>query len=183
MAATPQAADSGLAMSIDMNLDYLPSLPRRKDWRIGCIGAGFIMRDCHLVAYRQAGFNPVAITSRTIENAQAVAAQHMIPRVHRNIDELLADTSIEILDVAVPPDMQAEVLRKACEHGGHLRGILAQKPLAMSFKDAKDVVERCQMAGIALAVNQNMRYDQSVRAMKDVLTRGLIGQPVLATIN
>ena len=31
---------------------------------IGCIGAGFIMDECHLVAYRNAGFNPVAIASR-----------------------------------------------------------------------------------------------------------------------
>jgi hypothetical protein len=51
-------------------LDYLPRLPRRKDFRIGCAGAGFIMRDCHLVAYRQAGFNPVAVASRTVERAR-----------------------------------------------------------------------------------------------------------------
>jgi predicted dehydrogenase len=169
-------------MAIDTQLNYLPRLPRRKDWRIGCIGAGFIMRDCHLVAYRQAGFNPVAITSRQFDHAQAVAAQHKIPRVHRGVDELLADESIEILDVAVPPDMQPEILRQAAEHGDHLRGILAQKPLAMSLKDAKDVVEQCKKAGIAVAVNQNMRYDQSIRAMKDILQRGLIGQPVLGTI-
>lgn len=168
-------------MSIELTLHYLPRLPKRKDWRIGCIGAGFIMRDCHLVAYRQAGFNPVAITSRNLDNALAVAAQHQIAKVHRNIDELLADTSIEILDVAVPPDVQADVLRKAAGQK-HLRGILAQKPLAMSVKDAKDVVERCQKAGIALAVNQNMRYDQSIRAMKNILERGWIGTPVLATI-
>jgi predicted dehydrogenase len=170
-------------MAIDLQLNYLPRLPRRKDWRIGCIGAGFIMRDCHLVAYRQAGFNPVAITSRKSDHAHAVAAQHKIAKAHRDIDELLADPSIEILDVAVPPVMQAEVLRKAAEHGDHLRGILAQKPLAMSVKDARDVVERCQKAGIALGVNQNMRYDQSIRAMKDILQRGWIGAPVLATID
>ncbi len=170
-------------MTIDMALDYLPRLPRRKDWRIGCIGAGFIMRDCHLVAYGQAGFNPVAITSRNPEHAQTVATQHHIAKVHHNIDELLADQSIEILDIAVPPDVQADVLRKAAEHGNHLRGILAQKPLALSVADARDVVERCRKAGIVLGVNQNMRYDQSVRAMKDILQRGWIGQPVLATID
>ena len=49
---------------IDLSLDYLPRLTRRKDFRIGCAGAGFIMRDCHLVAYRQAGFNPVAIAAK-----------------------------------------------------------------------------------------------------------------------
>ena len=24
--------------------------PERKDWRIGCIGSGFIMADCHLLS-------------------------------------------------------------------------------------------------------------------------------------
>src|SRR2546423_492372 len=104
-----------MELSVDLSLDYLPRLPRRQDWRIGCIGAGFIMRDCHLVAYAQAGFNPIAITSRNLDNASAVAAQHKIPHVHRNIAELLADPTIEILDVAVPPDLQADVLRHACE--------------------------------------------------------------------
>ena len=50
-------------MDIDLNLGHMPPLPSKRDWRIGCIGAGFIMRDVHLVAYRDAGYNPVAITS------------------------------------------------------------------------------------------------------------------------
>lgn len=169
-------------MPLDLNLNYLPRLPRRKDWRIGCIGAGFIVRDCHLVAYHNAGFNPVAIASRDREKARAVAQQHQLAKVHGSIDELLADPAIEILDVAVPPDAQPEILRRACEQGSHLRGILAQKPLAMSVAEARDVVASCQRAGIALAVNQNMRYDQSIRAMKDILHRGWIGTPVFATI-
>ena len=44
-----------------MNLDIHPPLPRRKDFRIGVLGSGFIVNDCHLVSYRKAGFNPVAI--------------------------------------------------------------------------------------------------------------------------
>ena len=91
---------------MDLALDYLPRLPRRKDFRIGCIGAGFIMRDCHLVAYRQAGFNPVAIASRDPARARAVAEQHHVPRCHATIADLLADPSVEVLDIAVPPDAQ-----------------------------------------------------------------------------
>jgi predicted dehydrogenase len=164
------------------SLDYLPRLPRRRDFRIGCIGAGFIMRDCHLVAYRQAGFNPVAITSRSLERAREVAAHHGIAKVHADWRELLADPSVEVLDVAVPPDVQPEVLREAAKHGDHLRGILAQKPLALTIGEAREVVELCAKAGIVLAVNQNMRYDQSVRALKDVLGRGWLGEPVLGSI-
>ena len=36
-------------------------------------------------------------------------------------------------------------------------------------RGASECVELCAEAGITLAVNQNMRYDQSVRAMKDLL--------------
>jgi predicted dehydrogenase len=167
---------------MDLSLNYLPRLPIRKDWRIGCIGAGFIMRDCHLVAYQQAGFKAVAIASRDPAHARAVADLHSIPKSHTRISDLLADSHIEILDIAVPPDVQPDIIRQAVSHAHHVRGILAQKPLAMSVREAKECVELCQTAGIVLAVNQNMRYDQSVRALKDILSRGWLGEPVLGTI-
>ncbi len=171
------------APALDLSLDYLPPLPKRKDFRIGCVGAGFIMCDCHLVAYRQAGFNPVAVASRDPARARAVAEFHNVPRCHATVADLLADPDVEVLDIAVPPDAQPDVIRRAVRHNGHLRGILAQKPLAMTFREAKECVDLCAAAGIALAVNQNMRYDQSVRALKDVLRRGWFGEPVLGTID
>jgi predicted dehydrogenase len=168
---------------LDLRLNYLPRLPRRKDSGIGCVGAGFIMSDCHLVAYRQAGFNPVAIASRDPTRARAVAERHQIPRCHARVDDLLADPAVEVLDIAVPPDVQPNIIRRAVAHHGHIRGILAQKPLALTVREARDCVERCAGAGVVLAVNQNMRYDQSVRALKDLLHRGWLGEPVLATID
>ena len=165
-------------------LDIHPRLPTRRDWRIGCAGAGFIMADCHLLAYRNAGFNPVAIASRSVDTARAVGARHDIARVHASYDDLLADDSIEVLDVAVPPQYQPELIGNAVALGkGRLRGILAQKPLAMNVADARDLVKRCADADIVLAVNQNMRYDQSIRAAKDILNRGWIGTPVFASID
>jgi predicted dehydrogenase len=167
---------------LDLTLDYLPRLPRRKDFRIGCIGAGFVMRDCHLVAYAQAGLHPIAIASRDPEKARAVAAARGVSRWYPTSAQLMADPAVEVLDIAVPPDVQPALIHEAVEHADHIRGILAQKPLAMSVREARDCVNCCATAGITLAVNQNMRYDQSVRALKDVLRRGWLGEPVLATI-
>jgi predicted dehydrogenase len=167
---------------MDPHLNYLPRLPARRDVPIGCIGTGFIMRDCHLAAYRQAGFNPVAIAGRDVERARAVAAQYAIPRCHADSAALLADPEIEVLDIAVPPQAQPELILEAARHADHIRGILAQKPLAMSVREARRCVDACAAAGVALAVNQNMRYDQSVRALKDLLQRGWLGEPVLGTI-
>jgi len=167
---------------ISLDLDYLPRLPRRKDTPIGCIGAGFIVADCHLVAYRRAGFHPVAIASRSPDRARQVAQQHGL-QAHGDYRALLADRSIEVVDVGVPPDVQLEVIREIVQHRDHIRGVLAQKPLGANYAEAVEAVRLCAQAGITLAVNQNMRYDQSVRACKCLLDRGYLGPPVLGTID
>jgi len=141
------------------------------------------MADCHLVAYRNAGLNPVAISSRTPERAQEVASRHQIPSVYTNYKELLADEQIEVVDIAVPPDIQLEVIEEAVKHKAHIKGILAQKPLGADYQQAKRIVELCEDAGIKLAVNQNMRYDHSIRACKSLLDRQEFGDPVLASID
>ncbi len=167
-------------MTNDLNV-HAP-MPRRKDFRIGVLGSGFIVNDCHLVSYRKAGFNPVAIASRDAEHARAAARRHDIPRVYESYDELLSDSMIEVLDIAVPPNAQFELIRRACDKK-IVRGILAQKPLGMDLAEARAAVALCERAGITLAVNQNMRYDQSVRAAKTLLSNGTIGEPIVASID
>lgn len=98
---------------IMIELNYLPRLPHNKSPGIGCIGDRFIMADCQLVAYRQAGFNPVAICSHDPQKAQAVAARHQIPKAHNTYQELLADERVEVVDIAVPPDIQIDVVRRS----------------------------------------------------------------------
>ena len=165
-----------------MDLNINPSLPTKKDFRIGILGSGFIVSDCHLVSYRKAGFNPVAIATRSRENAAKVAARHSIPKVCDTYEQLLEDPTIEVLDIAVPPNAQLALIKAACARKT-VKGILAQKPLGMDYAEALEAVECCEKAGITLAVNQNMRYDQSVRAAKTLLTNGTIGEPVFATID
>ncbi len=163
-------------------LNIHAKLPQNKDQRIGIIGSGFIVKDCHLPAYRKAGFNPVAIASRTEQRAREVAECHDIKTVYPTPDALLEDTSIEVLDIAVPPNAQFEIIQKACQKK-HIKGMLAQKPLGMDFQEAQKIVQLCQDAGIVLAVNQNMRYDQSVRAAKSLIDSDSIGKPILATLD
>jgi predicted dehydrogenase len=158
-----------------------PKLPKKMDYKIGCIGAGFIMKDCQLVAYRNVGFNPVAIASRTKAHAQEVAKQHDIAKVYDTWQQLIADTDIEVVDIALPPHVQLDVVKAICKQP-HIKGVLCQKPIAMSLADTKEIVRLCEDAGKVCAVNSNMRYDQSMRALKFAIDEGVLGESVLATI-
>lgn len=154
---------------------------RVKDFRIGCIGAGMIMAECHLAAYQEAGFPVIAIASRTEEKARAVAERWGIPTVHPTPSTLIDDPQVEILDIAFPPDQQPTLIREALKQP-HTKAILAQKPLALTLNEARALRDEAAKAGKILSVNQNMRYDQSMRVLKQILDRHELGDVVMATI-
>ena len=155
---------------------------RTNDMAIGCIGAGMIMAECHLAAYQAAGFKVAAIASRTPAKAAAVAARWGIAKVHQTPDDLIADPAIEVLDIAYPPDQQPALIRAALKQP-HIKAILAQKPLALTLADAIELRDAAAKAGKVLSVNQNMRYDQSMRVLKQLLDRGDLGEVVFAQID
>lgn len=166
---------------LDLERAVLPLQPRRNDHAIGVVGAGFIVRDVQLVAYREAGFPVAALASRDPARARAVAAEHGVPRVHDTVQALLEDPSLTIIDIAVPPHVQLDVVRAAVRQP-HVKGILAQKPLAPTLGEATEIVTLCERAGVTLAVNQNMRFDHGIRALHALLRRGELGESVLATL-
>ena len=155
---------------------------RVKDYRIGCIGAGMIMAECHLAAYKEAGFDVAAIASRTEANARKVADRWAIPKVHRTPEDLIRDPAIEVIDLAFPPDQQPALIRAALKEP-HIKGILAQKPLALSVEEAVRLRDEAAAAGKILSVNQNMRYDQSMRVLKQIMDSGALGDIVFAEID
>lgn len=165
------------------SLGFEPDAPiRARGFRIGCVGAGMIMAECHLAAYGQAGFPVVAIASRTRSKAQAVADRWGIPMVRETPERLIEDGEIEILDLAFPPDLQPRLIRHALKQP-HIKAILAQKPLALTLAEAIKLRDEAQAAGKILSVNQNMRYDQSMRVLKQIVDRGNLGDIVFAQID
>jgi predicted dehydrogenase len=163
-----------------MKLEPDPPI-RCRDFRIGVIGAGFIMADVQLAAYHQGDFPVVAIASRTVDKAREVASRWGIPRVHDTPRGLIEDPQVQIVDIAFPPDQQPELIRAALAQP-HVRAILAQKPLAMDHVEARRLVVEAAAAGKLLSVNQNMRFDQSMRVLKQLLDAGALGTPVMASI-
>ena len=141
-----------------------------------------IMAECHLAAYHEAGFKVGAIASRTGSKAAAVAERWGIAKVHATPEALIADPSIEVLDIAYPPDQQPALIYAALKQP-HIKAILAQKPLALTLADAIALRDTAAQAGKVLCVNQNMRYDQSMRVLKQIIDRGDLGEIVFAQID
>lgn len=161
---------------------FQPDAPIRcRDYRIGCVGAGFIMADVQLAAYQRAKFPVVAISSRSHEKASTVAQRWKIPKVYADPRHLIEDETVDIVDIAYPPHLQPQLIRHALGQP-HVKGILAQKPLALDLQESESVVQEAEAAGKVLSVNQNMRYDQSMRVLRQLIDRGELGEIITATI-
>ncbi len=159
-------------MAESWRLATAPPLPRRHDYPISIVGAGGIVNDAHLPAYRQAGFNVVGIYDLDATRAAATAARFAIPTVYPSLDDLLSGPAA-IVDVAVPARANRELAARVAASG---KALLLQKPLAETWNDAEAIAATVARYGIVAAVNQQARWMPAAVAARDLIARGLLGE-------
>jgi predicted dehydrogenase len=140
--------------------------------RVAIVGAGAIVDLAHLPAYRAGGLDVAGILDLDAERAAVVAARHGVPRVYRDVDELLADDDIEVVDVAVPGPAQPAIVERALRAGRH---VLGQKPFAPDAATGRALADLADELGLGLAVNQQLRFDEGVAAAHAMARRGWLG--------
>lgn len=155
--------------------DYLTEPPAKKDYGIGLLGCGGIVRGAHLPAYKACGYSVRACCDIDEGTAARVAQEYDIPFHTSRMEELLDRDDIDILDLAVHGAIRRQVVEQIVKHPKKPRAILSQKPLAMNWEDARAIVELCEEAGIMLAINQQQRWSPSHRAFQAVLESGALG--------
>jgi predicted dehydrogenase len=156
-----------------INLQYLPILPQKRDYGIGICGAGGIVNDAHLPAYLKANFNVVGIFDLRRQAAERTAAKFNIPRVFDNLEQLADDKDVDVVDIAVPATENLNIIEVVAKSG---KPMLIQKPLAEDWNTALQTVKVIDQYGVIAAVNQQMRWEPGVRATKDLINRSWLGE-------
>jgi len=152
-------------------INYQPSFPAGYSPGVGIIGCGAVVKRSHLTAYAKSGVNVAGVYDLRPEATQGVCEQFNVSRVCGTLDELLEDPSIEVVDIATPPEVRVPLMRQALEAGKH---ILAQKPLAPTVEEADD-------RGLKLAVNQNGRWLPPWRISTLLIQEAVIGDVLAIT--
>lgn len=137
------------------------------------IGAGGIVNDAHLPAYRKAGFEVIAIFDQNVQRAKQTAERWSIPRVCASLDEALAAAAGRqaTFDVAVPPAATLPVLEQLPAGAS----VLMQKPMGGNLQEARAIVECCRRKRLVAAVNHQLRFAPYMLATRDALQRGWLG--------
>ena len=98
--------------------------------------------------------------------------------------EMLASGTVEVVDIAVPPDVQLDVIKNVCKHKKHIRGILAQKAAGRELRRRRR--RSCSFAAAPASRWPSTRTcgttSRSGPASRCSI-RDCSGEPVLATID
>ncbi len=136
------------------------------------IGAGGIVNDAHLPAYRMAGFHVKGIVNRNKQKAEALAAKFSIPRVYDSLEAMVADQDEQVIyDYALPASETVGVLRQLPDGAA----VLIQKPLGESIEEARAIRETAHAKKMLAGVNFQLRFAPFVLEAKKMISAGQIG--------
>jgi len=150
---------------------------------IGLVGCGAMGRR-HLHAYgaleaKRAGrFEVAAVCDPRASAAEeaAEASEALLgarPAVFSDHNELIASGLVEALDVVTDPSVHHLVAVPALRAGVH---VICEKPLGITVKACRAILEAAALSGAVLATAENYRRDGPNRLARAVLEAGMLGE-------
>ncbi len=126
------------------------------------------------------GVRCVAAYNRTLSKAQKIGAKFNIPNLYDDPEALLSEeTSLDFVDICTDVDTHLPFTKMAAEKG---LNVVCQKPMAANLADAQEMVNVCAHNDVRLFINENFRWQAPLRALKETLSSGVIGQPFKARV-
>lgn len=117
----------------------------------------------------------VAVWDENLERGRKEAEERGV-RLYESLDELLAQDDIDAVVVDTPSDLHRDVMVKAAHAGKH---IFTEKVLALTLREANEIVSAVEKAGVKLTVSLPRLYDAYTVAIQDILHKGLLGELTL----
>jgi predicted dehydrogenase len=152
-------------------MNYQNLLPKNKR-PIIIIGAGSIVNDAHLPAYKIASFEVAGIFDTNHERAKMIAQKFGVPCVYESLEQLVKQAPTNaVFDMALPASAIIESLQKLPDGSA----VLIQKPMGNNFREAKEILRIVRSKNLVAAINFQLRYAPFILRAREIITKGLIG--------
>ncbi len=147
---------------------------------MGLIGYGLWGKHHAEAIVKAPGAELAAIACHTEATAAAAAERFPDIPVHRGIDALLSDATIEAVDIVVPNHLHEEIGVAALKAGKH---VLLEKPMALSVDACDRLNEAAKASGKVLTIGHEFRLSTQWGRIKTLIDEGAIGAPLYAMVS
>ncbi|WP_219833923.1 Gfo/Idh/MocA family oxidoreductase [Paenibacillus sp. R14(2021)] len=139
--------------------------------RVGLIGYGFAGSVFHApVITSVPGMELTKVVERSGNRSQA---RYPGVEVLRDVRELYADDSVDLVVVTTPSTDHFDFVKDALLAGKH---VVVEKPFTPTAEEAEELIALAKDKGKVLSVFHNRRFDGDFLTMQEVLRLGLLGQ-------
>jgi len=149
---------------------------------IGCGRAGFLfdedpktLKPCsHAGAYKT--FNDidiVAVCDIRTDRLNKFKERYGKVNTYYDYNEMLKKENLDIISICTPSNLHSDICIKFAEQ---VMAIFCEKPIAMSMKEAEQMISSCKEYDTLLAINHIRRWDNTYEKLKDLLDKKTYGE-------
>ncbi len=143
-----------------------------KTTKIAVVGYGRWGRVCHVPLILQApGLELVGVASGDAAKREQIRTDLGV-RAYQNLDEVLADESVEAVVLATPNDTHENFALRALDAGRH---VVTDKPMCLSLAQCDAMMGAAQRSGKILTTFQNRRRDGDFLTLHNLISSGEMG--------
>ena len=114
----------------------------------------------------------LAVASRSKERAQAYAKQWDIPCAYGTYEQMLADSTINVIYLSLPNHLHAGWAIKCAEAGKH---VLCEKPLAITTEGVAQIAQAAEKNGVIIQEAAMMRFHPQTQYLRELVAKRVIG--------
>lgn len=136
------------------------------------IGAGYFAGYQYRAWNRIPELEITALCNRDKPKADPIMAECGISKHYTGYREMLDFEKPDFVDIITPPSTHPEMCREAADRGIN---IICQKPLALTFEEANQIVSYCSEKGVRFMVHENWRFQPWYREIKNLISSATTG--------
>ncbi|MEM1601832.1 MAG: Gfo/Idh/MocA family oxidoreductase [Candidatus Bathyarchaeia archaeon] len=147
--------------------------------RFGIIGTGVGANFCAngLALIANEGLSElVAVASQREEKARDFASKWGLKYWYTDYRKMLREAPIDAVIISTPHYQHYPMAMDAIESGKH---VLVDKPMAISLREADEMIMAAKRSNVKLGVNLQSRFDPTIRKVKEAADSGRFGQLIM----
>lgn len=142
--------------------------------KIGIIGLGSVAQIAHLPFLNKSkDIEVTAIADINKNTLNTVAQKFKIKNTYTDHQKLLSESGVDAVIIATPTKSHHNI---ALDVIGHKKHLLIEKPIARTLKEAREIVDRAEKAGLIAMAGMNMRYRPDIMLLKSIISESTVGK-------
>jgi predicted dehydrogenase len=142
-------------------------------------GASFVAQAVE-IAKKEESMELVAVFSRNLDKAKDFGEKYNIRSYYNDYEQMIKKSGIDVVVICTPHFLHYTMAKIALENDIH---VLVDKPMAISLKEADDMIKLAESKKLKLGVILQTRFNEDAQLLRKLIGEGKFGKILFGSVN